>query len=207
MSTLLQLLLKSFTQQSSIDAAEKKTGISGRQILTILSYALPLLIKFMTKNASSQTGAQSLLGALTQHKNTKAMPLQIAEANTDDGAKIIGHIFGQQQNDAVTQIAQQSGVSANDVSKVLAVMAPALLSSLSSVTTATANAQQAKKPGVDLSDGLDVSDIVGIFQSTKSDGITGLLGSLLGGKVDTAAPAAADDGTALLGSLLSLMGK
>lgn len=207
MSTLLQLLLKSFTQQSSIDAAEKKTGISGRQILTILSYALPLLIKFMTKNASSQSGAQSLLGALTQHKNTKAMPLQIAEANTDDGAKIIGHIFGQQQNDAVSQIAQQSGVSANDVSKVLAVMAPALLSSLSSVTTATANAQQAKKPGVDLSDGLDVSDIVGIFQSTKSDGITGLLGSLLGGKVDTAAPAAADDGTALLGSLLSLMGK
>lgn len=207
MSTLLQLLLKSFTQQSSIDAAEKKTGISGRQILTILSYALPLLIKFMTKNASSQSGAQSLLGALTQHTSKKAMPLQIAEANTDDGAKIIGHIFGQQQNDAVTQIAQQSGVSANDVSKVLAVMAPALLSSLSSVTTATANAQQAKKPGVDLSDGLDVSDIVGIFQSTKSDGITGLLGSLLGGKVDTAAPAAADDGTALLGSLLSLMGK
>lgn len=207
MSTLLQLLLKSFTQQSSIDAAEKKTGISGRQILTILSYALPLLIKFMTKNASSQSGAQSLLGALTQHTSKKAMPLQIAEANTDDGAKIIGHIFGQQQNDAVTQIAQQSGVSANDVSKVLAVMAPALLSSLSSVTTATANAQQAKKPGVDLSDGLDVSDIVGIFQSTKSDGITGLLGSLLGGKVDTAAPAAANDGTALLGSLLSLMGK
>ena len=205
MSTLLQLLLKSFTQQSSIDAAEKKTGISGRQILTILSYALPLLIKFMTKNASSQSGAQSLLGALTQHKNTKAMPLQIAEANTDDGAKIIGHIFGQQQNDAVSQIAQQSGVSANDVSKVLAVMAPALLSSLSSVTTATANAQQAKKPGVDLSDGLDVSDIVGIFQSTKSDGITGLLGSLLGGKVDTAAPAAADDGTAPPGSLLNLM--
>lgn len=207
MSTLLQLLLKSFTQQSSIDAAEKKTGISGRQILTILSYALPLLIKFMTKNASSQNGAQSLLSALTQHTSTKAMPLQIAEANTDDGAKIIGHIFGQQQNDAVSQIAQQSGVSDNDVSKVLAVMAPALLSSLSSVTTATANAQQTAKPGVDLSDGLDVSDIVGIFQSTKSDGITGLLGSLLGGKVDTAAPAATDDGTALLGSLLNLMRK
>ncbi len=205
MSTLLQLLLKSFTQQSSIDAAEKKTGISGRQILTILSYALPLLIKFMTKNASSQNGAQSLLGALTQHTSTKAMPLQIAEANTDDGAKIIGHIFGNQQNDTVSQIAQQAGVSASDVSKVLAVMAPALLSSLSSVTTATANAQQAKKPGVDLSDGLDVSDIVGIFQSTQQSGVTGLLSSLLGGKVDTTTQAAADDGTALLGSLLNMM--
>lgn len=205
MNTLLQLLLKSFTQQSSIDAAEKKTGISGRQILTILSYALPLIIKFMTKNASSQTGAQSLLGALTQHTNKKAMPVQIAEADQADGIKILGHIFGNQQNDAYAQIAQQSGASTADVSNVLSSLAPALLSSLSSVTTATANAQQAKKPGVDLSDGLDVSDIVGIFQSSQTSGVTGLLSSLLGGKVDTTTQEAADDGTALLSSLLSFM--
>ena len=47
METLLQLLLKSMSQQSSIDAAEKKTGISGVSILTILSYALPILIRFL----------------------------------------------------------------------------------------------------------------------------------------------------------------
>ena len=207
MNTLLQLLLQSMSQQSSIDAAEKKTGIKGVSILTILSYALPLIIRFLTKNASSQTGAQSLLGALTQHTSTKAMPQQIAEADDVDGHKILSHIFGNEETNAVNDIARQSNTDPKDVLKVLSVLAPVILSSLNSVTSATANAQQAKKPGVDLSDGLDVSDIVGIFQGTQQSGDTGLLGALLGGKVDTAAPQAANDGTALLGSLLSLMNK
>ncbi len=208
METLLQLLLKSMTQQSSIDAAEKKTGISGVSILTILSYALPILIKFLTRNAGSQSGAQSLLGALSQHTSTKAMPQQILEADESDGQKILGHIFGDQQKQTVNEIARQSKVDPSAVLKVLAILAPVLLSSLQSVTAATANAQQqAKKPGVDLSDGLDVSDLVAIFQGTQQSGVSGLLGALLGGKVDTSTPQAANDGTALLGSLLSLMGK
>ena len=207
METLLQLLLKSMSQQSSIDAAEKKTGISGVSILTILSYALPILIRFLTKNAGSQAGAQSLLGALNQHTSTKAMPQQILEADEADGQKILGHIFGDQQKQTVNEIASKSKVDPSVVLKVLAILAPVLLSSLQSVTAATANAQQAKKPGVDLSDGLDVSDLVAIFHGTQQSGVSGLLGALLGGKVDTSTPQAATDGTALLGSLLSLMGK
>ncbi len=207
METLLQLLLKSMSQQSSIDAAEKKTGISGVSILTILSYALPILIRFLTKNAGSQAGAQSLLGALNQHTSTKAMPQQILEADEADGQKILGHIFGDSEKQTVNEIASKSKVDPSVVMKVLAILAPVLLSSLQSVTAATANAQQAKKPGVDLSDGLDVSDLVAIFQGTQQSGVSGLLGALLGGKVDTSTPQAATDGTALLGSLLSLMGK
>ncbi|MBR3363576.1 MAG: DUF937 domain-containing protein [Solobacterium sp.] len=207
METLLQLLLKSMSQQSSIDAAEKKTGISGVSILTILSYALPILIRFLTKNAGSQAGAQSLLGALNQHTSTKAMPQQILEADEADGQKILGHIFGDSEKQTVNEIASKSKVDPSVVLKVLAILAPVLLSSLQSVTAATANAQQAKKPGVDLSDGLDVSDLVAIFQGTQQSGVSGLLGALLGGKVDTSTPQAATDGTALLGSLLSLMGK
>ena len=207
METLLQLLLKSMSQQSSIDAAEKKTGISGVSILTILSYELPILIRFLTKNAGSQAGAQSLLGALNQHTSTKAMPQQILEADEADGQKILGHIFGDSEKQTVNEIASKSKVDPSVVLKVLAILAPVLLSSLQSVTAATANAQQAKKPGVDLSDGLDVSDLVAIFQGTQQSGVSGLLGALLGGKVDTSTPQAATDGTALLGSLLSLMGK
>lgn len=207
METLLQLLLKSMSQQSSIDAAEKKTGISGVSILTILSYALPILIRFLTKNAGSQAGAQSLLGALNQHTSTKAMPQQILEADEADGQKILGHIFGDSEKQTVNEIASKSKVDPSVVLKVLAILAPVLLSSLQSVTAATANAQQAKKPGVDLSDGLDVSDLVAIFQGTQQSGVSGLLSALLGGKVDTSTPQAATDGTALLGSLLSLMGK
>ena len=124
MNNLLQVLMNSFTQQSSIDAASKKTGVKGVSILTILSYALPLIIRYMTKNASSQNGAQSLLGALTQHTSTKAMPEQIASADTNDGAAIIRHIFGDSEANAVNEIASKANVPAADVSSVLASIAP-----------------------------------------------------------------------------------
>ena len=204
MNTLLKMLLGSFTQQSAVDEAEKKTGVKGVSILTILSYALPLIIKFMTAAAATKAGAQALNKALGDHTEKKTTTQQIAEADMTDGSKILGHIFGDKEEETLADIAKQSGVSTADVQSVLSAYMPAMLSSLSSVTAATANAQQSAKPGVDLSDGLDVSDIVGIFQSTQSNNITGLLGSLLGGKVDTNTQAAATDGTALLSSLLNL---
>ena len=206
MNNLLQVLLNSFTQQSAVDAASKKTGVKGVNVLTILSYALPLIIRYMTKNASSANGAQSLLGALSQHTSTKAMPEQIAAADTNDGAAIIRHIFGDSQDNAVNEIATKANVPAADVTSVLASIAPTLLSSLSAATTASSQAQANQKKGVDLSDGLDLSDLAAIFQSTQSskNGIGGILGTLLGGAPQQTATAN-DDGTQLLSSLLSLM--
>ena len=49
--------------------------------------ALPILIKYMTKNASSGDGALSLLGALSQHKNNNSMDLQLKDADEDDGPR------------------------------------------------------------------------------------------------------------------------
>lgn len=205
MNNLLQVLMNSFTQQTSLDATSKKTGIKGVSILTILSYALPLIMKYMTKNASSQSGAQSLLGALTQHTSTKAMPEQIAAADTNDGAAIIRHIFGDNEASAVNEIATKANVPAADVSSVLSSIAPTLLSSISAAATAGSQAQAQQKKGVDLSDGLDVSDLAAIFQSTQAgSGLGGILGTLLGGTTQQSATAK-DDGTALLSSLLSLM--
>ena len=64
--------------------------------------------------------------------------------------------------------------------------------------------QKKQAAGVDLSDGLDVSDLVGIFQSTtNAGGLGGLLGSFLGGQ--TQQTQNTNDGSALLSSLLSLM--
>lgn len=205
MNNLLQVLLSSFTNQSSVDATSQKTGVKGVSVLTILSYALPLIIKFMTKNASNTNGAQSLLGALSQHTSTKAMPEQIADADVDDGAAIMRHIFGDSEQSAVEEIATKANVPAADVTSVLASIAPTLLSSISAAATAGSQAQSNQKKGVDLSDGLDVSDLAAIFQSTQSgSGIGGILGTLLGGTTQQSA-SAKDDGTALLSSLLSLM--
>lgn len=182
---LLQLLLGSLTTNDSVNSVSKKTGVNSSAISKLLMIAVPLLISYMTKNASKKDGATSLLSALTQHQSTATVSQQINNADSDDGAKIIAHILGKDKNSIVSTLASEAGLTAAQVNSVLNNIAPALLNSLSTATTAAAQ-QQAAKPKVDLSDGIDLSDIAGLLggatmSNANQNAAAGLLGSLLGG--------------------------
>ncbi len=184
--SLLSLLLKSMTSQSSLNTLSNQTGGSSDQINKLLILAVPLLLKYLTKNASSEEGALSLLGALKQHKGKKALHKQLVGADVEDGALILGHILGKKQDTVTKDLAAKSGMEEKLVQAVLASIAPALLTGISAATT---SASKKKKSGVDLSDGLDFSDIAALFggledakpkgRKSKNDG-TALLGALLG---------------------------
>ena len=218
---LLSLLLSSLLTDSSVSALAKKTGLSATALKKLIPLAVPLLLKFLTSNASSESGALSLLGALSQHTNQKTLSDQIDEADTEDGGKIIGHILGSQSEAVTGQLARQAGMSERDVSSALAGLAPALMSGLSAATHSVSSA-----PKVDLSDGFDLSDLMGMFagaqqaqqvQAQPSGGslLSGLLGgsgsgfgdlfgSLLGSSAQQPAQENDFNGTQLL-SLLSGM--
>ena len=218
---LLSLLLKSLLTDSSIAALAKKTGLNASSLKKLIPLAIPLLLKFLTKNASNESGALSLLGALSQHTNQKALSDQIDEADTEDGGKIINHIFGSESEDVTNQLALESGMSQRDVSSALAGIAPALMSGLSAATNSVSSA-----PKVDLSDGLDLSDLMGMFVGTQqaqqaqnqpsgggllsgllggnNAGLGGLFGSLFGSSAPQASQENEFNGTQLL-SLLSSM--
>lgn len=215
---LLSLLLKSLLTDSSISALAKKTGLNASSLKKLIPLAIPLLLKFLTKNASNESGALSLLGALSQHTNQKALSDQIDEADTEDGGKIINHIFGSESEDVTNQLALESGMSQRDVSSALAGIAPALMSGLSAATNSVSSA-----PKVDLSDGLDLSDLMGMFVGTQqaqsqpsgggllsgllggnNAGLGGLFGSLFGSSAPQASQENEFNGTQLL-SLLSSM--
>ncbi len=233
---LLQLLLGTLTSNDSVSSVSKKTGVSSKTTSKLLMMAIPLLISYMTKNASKKTGAQSLLSALGQHTSQATVQEQVAKADEDDGAKIIAHILGQDQNTVLANLANQTGLTSGQVNSVLSNIAPALLNSLG---TATNTAAKKKKPaaattsGVNLADGIDLSDIMGLLGGTQSStntatdllgsllgtttsnkkkktqstpDLTGLLGSLLTGTSNTQTSNQASDGTELLGLLTSLMG-
>ena len=200
---LLQLLLGALTTNDSVNAASKKTGVASGSISKLLMMAVPLLITYLTKNASKKEGATSLLSALTQHTSTQTVSQQISNADSTDGAKIIAHILGSDQKSVISSLAKQTGLSAKEVNSVLNAIAPSLLNSLSTATTAQAAKPQANK--VDLSDGIDLSDIAGLLgganvSNTNSNPAAGLLGSLLGGS--SANTSSSNSGLDLLGSLL-----
>ena len=218
---LLGLLLSAMTSQASVGQVSGKTGLSEKQIKKLMMIAIPLLIRYMTQNASSNNGAQSLLGALMQHNKKDEMQLQLKDADEEDGGKIINHIFGSESEDVTNQLALESGMSQRDVSSALAGIAPALMSGLSAATNSVSSA-----PKVDLSDGLDLSDLMGMFVGTQqaqqaqnqpsgggllsgllggnNAGLGGLFGSLFGSSAPQASQENEFNGTQLL-SLLSSM--
>ena len=172
---LLSLLMGSMTNESSLNALAGKTGLSSKNLSKLLTAAIPLLLKFLTKNAGAQGGAQSLLSALGGHKDTRSMAQQIASADADDGSKILGHIFGGEKENVFNSLAKEADLDSSQVNAALSNMAPALMSGLSAASTSASK--------VDLSDGLDLSDLMGMFggEAPAAEASSGLLGGLLGG--------------------------
>ena len=194
------LLMNSMTSDSSVEALSQKTGSSTKQTSSLLSLAIPILIKFMTQNASSESGAASLANALTQHTDTSSMVQQFTNADTQDGNAIIGHILGNDSSQVVNVLAEETETDNGTVSNLLGNMAPALLSGLSAATSSAQNNAQS-------SDGFDFSDLIGAFgggqqTSAQQSGGSGMLESLLG--MGSGSSSGSGGSSSLLGSLLGM---
>ena len=186
---LLNLLLGSMTSEDSVNALAQKTGASSDQAAKLIASSVPLLVNGMTNNASTDDGARSLAGALTQHTNTGTMVQQIADVDEEDGGKIVQHILGDESANVINALAQETQMDTRQVSTGLASLAPALMSVLSAVMKASGG-----------SNGLDLGSLFGMFGGSQQNAASslGLLGNMLGGSTQ---------GTAGLGGMLgSLLG-
>ncbi len=161
---LLSLLLGSMTDDNSVGTLSGKTGLSQAQITKLLLIAIPILLKAMTSNASSQNGASSLMNALGQHKGAKPVAEQYEEADEEDGAKIIGHILGD-NSPAVDEMEKETGLSPAQIAKVLAIIAPSMLNGVSSAVD-TAKAEDAPAPAQS-ADAFDGSALLGALLGLK----------------------------------------
>ncbi len=201
------------TSDNSVNALSGKTGIDKSKIINLIMMALPLIIKALTRNASSSSGAESLLGALTQHTSRDSIDRQIENADAEDGAAILNHILGNDAASVTSGLAEQTGLSNEEISSTLNNMAPAILSELSAATSQIQNTAGAAG-GVDLSDGLDFSDLMGVFsgiqsaqQNNQGGGLlSGLLGAFLGGEQEEKPQAQQASGANAMDLLSGLMG-
>ena len=97
------------------------------------------------------------------------MAQQVESADLADGAKILQHILGGNQASVMNNLSQESGLNQAQVGSALGALAPVLLSSLSAASQRTPSAPaQPRKPAIDLSDGIDASDVLGFMQMMSS---------------------------------------
>ena len=161
MSALLDLINSPIGKQL-ISGVAGQTGQAENKTSDVLSMAMPLLMGAMKKNAATPEGAQGLMNALSsKHDGSILNNLSglfgggVDQSVMDDGAGILGHVFGSKQGQVENALSSKSGIDAGSIGQILKVAAPILLGYLG---------QQSKQQNV-----------------SSADGLIGLLGGLMGG--------------------------
>ncbi|QTE23165.1 DUF937 domain-containing protein [Polaribacter cellanae] len=155
-------LLNSDLGKQIVSGVAGSTGNDSNKTNSVLTMALPVLMKAMERNAATPEGAQGLQKALeTKHDGSILDNLGslfgggVDESVKKDGENILGHILGQKQQGVEKVISQKSGLDAGSVANILKVAAPILMGVLG---------KQKKEQNV-----------------SDSSGLGSLLGGMLGG--------------------------
>jgi hypothetical protein len=109
-----------------IGADKQKTG-------TALSAAVPLLLSALANNASESEGAASLHQALAQDHDGAIfndMSGFLNNFQSANGAGILGHVLGNQQQTVQQGLAQQTGLDAGSIGQLLLIAAPLVMGAL-----------------------------------------------------------------------------
>jgi hypothetical protein len=161
MAGILDLLNSNLGKQI-ISGVAGSTGNDSNKTSSVLTMALPVLMKAMQRNAATLEGAEGLMGALSKkHDGSILDNLSglfdggVDETVKKDGAGILGHILGNKQQGVEQVIGQKSGLDASSVATILKVAAPLLMGILG---------KQKKEQNIN-----------------SSGDLTGFLGGLLGG--------------------------
>jgi hypothetical protein len=162
MSGLLDLLNSPMGEQL-ISGVAGQTGQAESKTSNVLSMAMPLILGAMKKNVSTPQGAQGLMNALSSKHDGGILDdlgglFQggVDEAVTQDGAGILGHLFGGNQANVENALSQKSGMETGSIANILKIAAPIVMGFIGKQTAQS-----------------NVSD---------SNGMNALLGSMLGGQ-------------------------
>jgi hypothetical protein len=157
-------LLNSPMGQKLISGVAGQTNQPESKTADVLSMAMPLILGAMKKNVkSSPKGAEGLMSALSNKHDGSILDNLgglfnggVDDNIMQDGAGILGHVFGNKQPQVENALSQKSGMDADTVAQILKIAAPIVMGYLGKQTS------QSK-----------VND---------SSGMNNLLGSMLGGQ-------------------------
>lgn len=130
----LQELLNSSLGTELIKGLANETGQAEDKTAEVLSMAMPTMLGAMKKNALSPQGAEGLLNALSsRHSGDVLNDLGsffnggVDQSVKNDGAGILGHLFGSNQPAMENALGQRSGMNPAAISQMIQIAAPVLM--------------------------------------------------------------------------------
>jgi len=213
MSGLLDLLNSPMGKQL-ISGVAGQTGQPENKTADVLSMAMPLLLGAMKKNVASPQGAQGLMSALQGGKHDGSILDNLGglfgggvdDSVMNDGAGILGHVFGGREQNVANAVSKSSGLDAGSAMNILKVAAPFIMGYLGkekrqkNVSNESGigdllggllgNESQQQQSMVERlldadGDGSIIDDVAGMILGSggkKKSGLGGLLGGLFGKK-------------------------
>jgi len=158
-------LLNSDLGKTLINGASQQLGQDKKTTTTALGAALPLILGAMKNNAKSPEGAAGLLSALGNQKHSGGILDNLGsilggggidDDVMQDGAGILGHVFGGREQNVASAVSKSSGLDMGSAMNILKVAAPLLMGYLG---------KQTRQQGI-----------------SDQNGIGDLLGGMLGGE-------------------------
>ncbi|GGR49215.1 hypothetical protein GCM10008959_08020 [Deinococcus seoulensis] len=151
----------------------QNTGANPGQSQAAIEAALPLLLGALTRNAAQPGGLDALNGALSRHDGSALDAFTQGQTpDTQDGQKILGHVFGGQQQQAAQAVSKRAGIDPQMAMQIMSMLAPLVLAYLSRQK----QGQGGQGGGADLG-----SVLGGLLGGGAAGGLGGLLGGMLGG--------------------------
>ena len=169
MDALAQELMKQLGA-GAMSQIGKSIGADKKSTESALTAALPVLISALANNASKPAGAKSLHDAITRdHDGSVLNSLDdyVAHPNVADGKGILKHTLGTKQAAVEKGIAAKTGLSGEQIGKILTIAAPIVMGAIGS---------QQRRKNLD-ADGL-ASLLGGELQQTRKSKDPDLLGVL-----------------------------
>ena len=163
--------------QLPMDRLAGQVGSDPQNTETAVRQVLPALLGGLHANAQDPAGAASLAGALGQHSPDLVQGgVDLDQVNPDEGSKIVSNIFGGQSDQVAQNLGGSLGGQTDLVQRLLPLLAPIVLSY---VTSRLGGQGQAGQGG-------GVADVLGGLlggqgQSAGAGGLGGVLGGMLGG--------------------------